>query len=31
MISALRDEERLDCIAHVLNTVLRNTFDEKEC
>ena len=30
MISALRNEERLDCIAHVLNTVLRNSFDEKK-
>ena len=30
MISALRDEERLDCPAHVLNNVLRNMFDEKK-
>ena len=30
VICALRDEERLDCFAHnILNTVLRNTFDEK--
>lgn len=30
MISALRDDNRLDCIAHVLNTILRHTFDEKK-
>ena len=30
MIVALKEEERLDCIAHVLNTVLRHTFDEKK-
>ena len=29
MIAALRTDERLDCIAHVLNTVLRNAFDRK--
>jgi len=31
MIVALRDEDRIDCAAHVLNTVLRNTFDNKNC
>ena len=30
MIAALRSDERLDCIAHVLNTVLRNAFDPKK-
>ena len=30
MICALRDEESLNFIALVLNTVLRNTFDEKK-
>ena len=31
MIVALRDQDRIDCAAHVLNTVLRNTFDNKNC
>jgi hypothetical protein len=32
MIAALKDEKRVDCAAHIINTVLRNTFDEeKEC
>jgi hypothetical protein len=30
MLVALRDEVRLDCIAHVLNTILHHTFDEKK-
>ena len=30
MIVALKEEERLDCAAHVLNTVLRHTFDDKK-
>ena len=30
MIAVLRSDERLDCIAHVLNTVLRNAFDPKK-
>ena len=30
MIAALRSENRLDCAAHILNTVLRNTFDPKK-
>ena len=30
MIVALKDEERLSCAAHLLNTVLRNTFDPKK-
>ncbi len=30
MILALREDDRLDCIAHILNTILRNTFDEKK-
>lgn len=30
MILALSDDERIDCIAHILNTVLRNAFDEKK-
>ena len=30
MILALQNEDRIDCIAHVLNTVLRHTFD-KDC
>ena len=29
MIVALQQEERIDCIAHILNTVLRHTFDEE--
>lgn len=31
MIAALADVQRIDCIAHILNTVLRNTFDERKC
>ncbi len=30
MVVALRDDDRLDCCAHILNTVLRNAFDEKK-
>ena len=30
MIAALRSEERLDCVAHILNTVQRNAFDAKK-
>lgn len=30
MIVALEENTRIDCIAHVLNTVLRHTFDEKK-
>lgn len=30
MIAALRNDNRLDCSAHILNTVLRNTFDPKK-
>jgi len=31
MIVALRDEDHIDCAAHVLDTVLRNTLDSKNC
>lgn len=32
MIAALKGDERIDCIAHILNTVLRNAFDDqKDC
>ncbi len=30
MISALKSENRLDCTAHIINTVLRNAFDTKK-
>ena len=30
MIAVLRTDERLDCIAHGLNTVLINGFDPKK-
>ena len=30
MIAALHGEERLDCTAHILNTVLRHSFDDKK-
>ncbi len=30
MIVAFKDEDRLDCVAHILNTVLRHVFDEKK-
>ena len=30
VIVALKDTERIDCIAHFLNTILRNSFDEKK-
>ena len=29
MVSALRSDERLDCITHIINTVLTHNFDEK--
>jgi len=29
MISALRNNNRINCSAHLLNTVLRNLFDTK--
>ena len=30
IICALQSEQRIDCIAHVINTVLRHTFDDKK-
>lgn len=31
MICALKEDDRLDCAAHLLKTILRNTFEDSSC